>query len=187
MEGLLVSKEFRFLSALRPGLGVDRPGLALPLSGESRLCRSLWTMHMPPTTPNRTKARADQPQAAGFEAWLGIAQGNFELGAARRLHRKAQPQSDSVALRMGTMKAPAPPLGFGLGWNGLEDARLGNGALSGRRRGTRSDVGTSLSGSTVKETCTVRGMGIPGCWLHLSDEAALVAFGIARGSTTLRA
>jgi len=187
MEGLLVSKEFRFLSALRPGLGVDRPGLALPLSGESRLCRSLWTMHMPPTTPNRTKARRAPGFESGSDPWFAAAQGDIELGASECSHRMAQPQRNDVPTQLGTMKAPVLPLGFGLGWNGLEDARLGNGALSGRRRGTRSDVGTSLSGSTVKETCTVRGMGIPGCWLHLSDEAALVAFGIARGSTTLRA
>ncbi len=144
---------------------------------------------MKATTQNRTQPSATKAQASGSDAGqrLAIAQGDLEHGVGDCLHRMAQTQGNLVPVRLGTMKAPVLPLGFGLGWNGLEDARLGNGALSRRRSGARSGVGTSLSGSTVKETCTVRGMGIPGFWLHLGDEAASAAFGIARGSTALRA
>lgn len=144
-------------------------------------------MHMNATTQSRTQPSASEAQVSPSEAgqWLAIAPLELEHGAGDCMHRMDQPRDLVGGAQLGTMKAPVLPLGFGLGRSGLEDARLGNGALSRRRSGARSDVGTSLSGSTVKEACTVRGMGIPGIWLHLGDEAALAAFGIARGSTAL--
>lgn len=144
---------------------------------------------MKEATQNRTQVSAFEAQVYLSDAGprLAITPRESEHGASVCLHRMGQPHDLVGGAQLGTMKAPALPLGFGLGRSGLEDARLGNGALSRRRSGARSDVGTSLSGSTVKEMCTVRGMGIPGFRLHLSDEAALAAFGIARGSTALRA